>query len=130
MRNMKVCLVTLVILVCNQVTAENERTTNGRQAKQLSLSDPEQKYDLDISLPVRILDSDEATNDDGRRERIDQLIQEILSNEGLVSRNDDILFSLNFIPRVVGGAGEGWGGGLPAFILGWCWRYCLSQTHN
>ena len=91
MRNMKVCLVALVILVCNQVTAENERTTNGRQAKQLSLSDPEQKYDLELSFPVRILDSDEATNDDGRRERIDQLIQEILSNENLVSRNDDIL---------------------------------------
>ena len=89
MRNMKVCLVALVILVCNQVTAENERTTNGRQAKQLSLSDPEQKYDLELSFPV--LDSDEATNDDGRRERIDQLIQEILSNENLVSRNDDIL---------------------------------------
>ena len=89
MRNMKVCLVALVILVCNQVTAENERTTNGRQAKQLSLSDPEQKYDLELSFPV--LDSDEVTNDDGRRERIDQLIQEILSNENLVSRNDDIL---------------------------------------
>ena len=91
MRNMKVCLVALVILVCNQVTAENERTTNGRQAKQLSLSDPEQKYDLELSFPVRILDSDEATNNDGRRERIDQLIQEILSNENLVSRNDDSL---------------------------------------
>ena len=64
MRNMKVCLVALVILVCNQVTAENERTTNVRQAKQLSLSDPEQKYDLELSFPVRILDSDEATNDD------------------------------------------------------------------
>jgi len=91
MRNMKVCLVALVILVCNQVTAENERTTNGRQAKQLSLSDPEQKYDLELSFPVRILDSDEATNDDGRRERIDQLIQEILSNENLALNITDTL---------------------------------------
>jgi len=81
MRNMKVCLVALVILVSNQATAENERTSGGRQAKQLSLSEPEQKYDLELSFPV---DSDEATNvDDGRRERIDQLIQEILSNEAL-----------------------------------------------
>jgi len=78
---MKVCLVALVILVSNQATAENERTSGGRQAKQLSLSEPEQKYDLELSFPV---DSDEATNvDDGRRERIDQLIQEILSNEAL-----------------------------------------------
>ena len=94
MKNMKVCLVALVILVSNQATAENERTSGGRQAKQLSLSEPEQKYDLELSFPV---DSDEATNvDDGRRERIDQLIQEILSNEALVSRNDDILYSLRF----------------------------------
>jgi len=81
MRNMKVCLVALVILVSNHATAQENERTKGRQAKQLSLSEPEQKYDLELSFPV---DSDEATNvDDGRRERIDQLIQEILSNEAL-----------------------------------------------
>jgi len=50
---------------------EGERT---REAKQLN--EPEQKYNLELSFPVN---SDEATNvDDGRRERIDSLIQEIL----------------------------------------------------
>ena len=88
MRNMKVCLVALVILVSNQATAQKDERTSARQAKQLSLSEPEQKYDLELSFPV---DSDEATNvDDGRRERIDQLIQEILSNEALVSRKYNI----------------------------------------
>ena len=46
-----------------------------REAKQLN-SQPEQKYDLELSFPV---DSVLATNvNDDRRARIDNLIQEIL----------------------------------------------------
>lgn len=88
----KVCrlvsLVTLVILVSSQATvqAEGDRTPESqplpRQGKQLGLSEPEQKYDLDISFPI---DADEAVNNEGRRERIDQLIQAILNDEELVS---------------------------------------------
>jgi len=86
----KVCrlvsLVTLVILVSSQATvqAEGDRTPESqplaRQGKQLGLSEPEQKYDLDISFPI---DADEAVNNEGRRERIDQLIQAILNDEEL-----------------------------------------------
>merc|ERR1712123_423852 len=58
--------------------AEEQARTREREAKQLN--EPEQKYDLELSFPV---DSDEATNIDGRRARIDSLIEEILSNEAL-----------------------------------------------
>ena len=86
----KVCrlasLVTLVILVSSQATVQalGERTSESqpRQGKQLGISEPEQKYDLDISFPI---DADEAVNNEGRRERIDQLIQAILNDEELVS---------------------------------------------
>ena len=89
LREMKVCrlvgLVTLVILVSSQATVQaEERTPESlpRQGKQLGLSEPEQKYDLDISFPI---DADEAVNNEGGRERIDQLIQAILNDEELVS---------------------------------------------
>jgi len=76
---LKVCVVALVMLVSNFAMAEELVRSREREAKQLN--EPEQKYDLELSFPV---DSDEATNvADGRRERIDQLIQEILSNEAL-----------------------------------------------
>ena len=86
----KVCrlvsLVTLVILVSSQATVQaiGDRTPESlaRQGKQLGISEPEQKYDLDISFPI---DADEAVNDEGRRERIDELIQAILNDEELVS---------------------------------------------
>ena len=86
----KVCrlvsLVTLVILVSSQATvqATGDRTSDSlvRQGKQLGISEPEQKYDLDISFPI---DADEAVNDEGRRERIDELIQAILNDKELVS---------------------------------------------
>lgn len=78
---MKVCLAAaaLVILVSNSARAQESRT-KPREAKQLSLSEPEQKYDLELSFPI---DSDTAINDEGRRERLDQLIQAILQNEEL-----------------------------------------------
>jgi len=84
----KVCrlvsLVTLVILVSSQATVQaiGDRTPDSlaRQGKQLGISEPEQKYDLDISFPI---DADEAVNDEGRRERIDELIQAILNDEEL-----------------------------------------------
>ena len=81
---MKVCLLALVILVSNHATAEtHQQRTNQREAKQLNLlSDPEQKYDLELSFPI---DSDEAENTEGRRARIEQLLQEILNDQELVS---------------------------------------------
>ena len=88
----KVCrlvsLVTLVILVSSQATVQalGDRTSESqplaRQGKQLGISEPEQKYDLDISFPI---DADEAVNNEGRRERIDELIQAILNDQELVS---------------------------------------------
>ena len=92
-RKMKVCsrvgwLVTLVFCVVSfsSVTAQNndeDSRTSNREARQFDFGDSEQKYDLELSFPI---DADEATNNDGRIERIDQLIQSILSNEELVSR--------------------------------------------
>ena len=81
---MKVCLLALVILVSNHATAEtDQQRTTQREAKQLNLlSDPEQKYDLELSFPI---DSDEAENTEGRRARIEQLLQEILNDQELVS---------------------------------------------
>ena len=81
---MKVCLLALVILVSNHATAEtHQQRTNQREAKQLNLlSDPEQKYDLELSFPI---DSDEAENTEGRCARIEQLLQEILNDQELVS---------------------------------------------
>ena len=81
---MKVCLLALVILVSNHATAAtDQQRTNQREAKQLNLlSDPEQKYDLELSFPI---DSDEAENTEGRRARIEQLLQEILNDQELVS---------------------------------------------
>ena len=88
---MKVCALALVILVSNHVTAETEQQrTKEREGKQLSLlSDPEQKYDLELSFPI---DSDTAENDEGRRERIEQLIQAILNDQELVSSTAIQLF--------------------------------------
>lgn len=80
---MKVCAgLALVILVSSHVTAQSEQQrTKEREGKQLSLlSDPEQKYDLELSFPI---DSDTAENDEGRRERIEQLIQAILNDQEL-----------------------------------------------
>ena len=85
---LKVCVVALVMLVSNYAMAEEQVRTREREPKQLN--EPEQKYDLELSFPV---DSDEATNViDGRQSRIDALIQEILSNEALVSQNMHNLF--------------------------------------
>merc|ERR1712086_873611 len=77
-QKLKVCCIALVMLISNHAMAEEQARTREREAKQLN--EPEQKYDLELSFPV---DSDEATNIDGRRARIDSLIQEILSNEAL-----------------------------------------------
>ena len=86
-QKLKVCCIALVMLISNHAMAEEQARTREREAKQLN--EPEQKYDLELSFPV---DSDEATNIDGRRARIDSLIQEILSNEALVSQNQHNLF--------------------------------------
>ena len=82
-QKLRVCIVALVMLVSNYAMADTDQLrSREREAKQLN--EPEQKYDLELSFPV---DSDEATNLDGRRARIDSLIQEILSNDALVSEN-------------------------------------------
>ena len=61
------------ILVGSSTQAQEQELP--REAKQLN-SQPEQKYDLELSFPV---DSVLATNvNDDRRARIDNLIQEIL----------------------------------------------------
>ena len=83
-------LVTLVFCIVSSNTAvraeDNDDSsaarTSNREARQFDFGDSEQKYDLELSFPI---DADEATNNDGRIERIDQLIQSILSNEELVS---------------------------------------------
>ena len=63
-----------------------------REAKQLN-SQPEQKYDLELSFPV---DSVLATNvNDDRRARIDNLIQEILLATQVKSLTDWFTFSQN-----------------------------------
>ena len=80
-QKLKVYCIALFMLVSNHAMAQDERTRE-REAKQLN--EPEQKYDLELSFPV---DSDEATNVEGRRQRIDSLIQQILSSEALVSYN-------------------------------------------
>lgn len=78
-QKLRVCIVALVMLVSNYAMADTDQLrSREREAKQLN--EPEQKYDLELSFPV---DSDEATNLDGRRARIDSLIQEILSNDAL-----------------------------------------------
>ena len=105
-RKMKVCsrvgrlLVTLVFCIVSfsSATAQNNeevsRTIN-REARQFDFGDSEQKYDLELSFPI---DADEATSNDGRIERIDQLIQSILSNEELVSRA--ICLMPGFMPHI------------------------------
>ena len=61
-----------------------------REAKQLN-SQPEQKYDLELSFPV---DSVLATNvNDDRRARIDNLIQEILLATQVKNLTDCFIFS-------------------------------------
>lgn len=61
-----------------------------REAKQLN-SQPEQKYDLELSFPV---DSVLATNvNDDRRARIDNLIQEILLATQVKNSTDGLIFS-------------------------------------
>jgi len=74
-QKLKVYCIALFMLVSSHAMAQEDRT---REAKQLN--EPEQKYDLELSFPV---DSDEATNVEGRRQRIDSLIQQILSSEAL-----------------------------------------------
>ena len=98
-QKLRVCIVALVMLVSNYAMADTEQLrSREREAKQLN--EPEQKYDLELSFPV---DSDEATNLDGRRARIDSLIQEILSNEALVSeiciKYSDIFFQPSDMDR-------------------------------
>ena len=68
-------------LVLLSVSRGQEEAARAREAKQLN--EPEQKYDFELSFPV---DSDEATNvKDGRRARIESLLQSILlENEALV----------------------------------------------
>jgi len=57
-----------------------------RQGKQLN--DPEEKYDFELSFPV---DSDEATNvKDGRRARIESLLQSILLENQALDVNDTL----------------------------------------
>ena len=80
----------LAVLALALATEPAQQQQQARRPKQLGLSEPEQKYDLELSFPI---DSDEATNDEGRRQRIDELIQAILSNEELVS-------GLNILPMV------------------------------
>jgi len=75
-QKLKVYCIALFMLVSSHAMAQEEDRT--REAKQLN--EPEQKYDLELSFPV---DSDEATNVEGRRQRIDSLIQQILSSEAL-----------------------------------------------
>ena len=80
-----------------------------REAKQLN-SQPEQKYDLELSFPV---DSVLATNvNDDRRARIDNLIQEILLATQVkcfffaISHKNPIAFPGNIFPpkkRLKGG---------------------------
>ena len=72
----------LVLLLSVSSRAQEEAGARAREAKQLN--EPEQKYDFELSFPV---DSDEATNvKDGRRARIESLLQSILlENEALVS---------------------------------------------
>ena len=84
----------LVLLLSVSSRAQEEAGARAREAKQLN--EPEQKYDFELSFPV---DSDEATNvKDGRRARIESLLQSILlENEALVS-----CFSLFFL----GGGGR------------------------
>ena len=69
-------------------------TTKSTLQKQLS-SQPEQKYDLELSFPV---DSVLATNvNDDRRARIDNLIQEILlaTQVSFSAGFDFVLFSIS-----------------------------------
>ena len=87
---MKVWSSGLLAVLALALATEPAQQQQARRPKQLGLSEPEQKYDLELSFPI---DSDEATNDEGRRQRIDELIQAILSNEELVS-------GLNILPMV------------------------------
>ena len=80
----------LLAVLALALATEPAQQQQARRPKQLGLSEAEQKYDLELSFPI---DSDEATNDEGRRQRIDELIQAILSNEELVS-------GLNILPIV------------------------------
>ena len=83
-----VLLAVLALALATEPAQQQQQ--QARRPKQLGLSEAEQKYDLELSFPI---DSDEATNDEGRRQRIDELIQAILSNEELVS-------GLNILPIV------------------------------
>jgi len=75
-------MIFLAVLFLSSWAQEVVQEQKPREAKQLN--EPEQKYDLELSFPV---ESDEATNvDDGRRARIDSLIQEIL----LATQDDQV----------------------------------------
>ena len=76
---MRTCKFSLGFLLVCALTAAGEESVP-REGKQLN--DQEQKYDFELSFPV---DSDEATNADGRVERIESLLQSLLlENENLV----------------------------------------------
>lgn len=71
----------LVVLLVGSL-AEEER----REGKQLN--EPEQKYDFQLSFPI---DSDEATNvKDGRKARIENLLQSILLETKKLAVNDTL----------------------------------------
>ena len=58
-----------------------------RQISSLN-EDPEQAYDLQISFPT--LDADEAVNRDGKRAKIESLLQSILLEDNQLSVNDTL----------------------------------------
>jgi hypothetical protein len=85
-RTLRLCLMFSLMAASSLAQELPEAADRGaearpREAKQLN--EPEQKYDFELSFPV---DSDEATNvKDGRRARIESLLQSILlENEALV----------------------------------------------
>ena len=79
---LRLCCLLVLGLTCGGCLGQEAAAgSRPREAKQLN--EPEQKYDFELSFPV---DSDEATNvKDGRRARIEALLQSILlENEALV----------------------------------------------
>ena len=83
-QSLRLCLVSVLVLTVSECAGGDETVQATREGKQLQ--DQEQKYDFQLSFPV---DSDEATNvQDGRKARIENLLQSILlENEALVSIN-------------------------------------------
>jgi len=79
-QSLRLCLVSVLVLTVSECAGGDETVQATREGKQLQ--DQEQKYDFQLSFPV---DSDEATNvQDGRKARIENLLQSILlENEAL-----------------------------------------------